>query len=127
MFHVYCSLFPEDYEINCSELVQLSIGDGFLGEYGDIKEARNGGEEIFDGLNHAFLLEMNDDIDYSRPQARFVKMHDVIIHDMVLWLSCQNGNKKQNRFVVVDKGELVTSQEVEKWKGTQMSLVYATF
>ncbi|WKA13356.1 hypothetical protein VitviT2T_030660 [Vitis vinifera] len=107
---LYCSLFPEDYEIDCDRLVQLWIGEGFLDEYDDIKEARNGGEEIIASLNHACLLEVNDNIDhYLGERARFVKMHD-IIRDMALWLSCQNGNKKQNRFVVVDGGELVTSQ-----------------
>ena len=71
---------------------------------------------------------MNDNIDhYLGEPARFVKMHDVI-RDMALWLSCQNGNKKQNRIVVVDGGKLVTSQEVEKWKGTQrISFVSDTF
>ncbi|KAL6314972.1 hypothetical protein AAG906_029194 [Vitis piasezkii] len=102
--------------INCDELIQLWIGEGFLDEYGDIKEARNGGEDIIASLNHACLLEI-----------LCVKMHDVI-RDMALWLACQNGNKKQNKFVVVDKGELVNTQEVEKWKGTQrLSLVSASF
>nr|ASZ00276.1 CC-NBS [Vitis quinquangularis] len=114
---LYCSLFPEDHLFNCDELIQLWIGEGFLDEYGDIKEARNGGEEIIESLNHACLLEMNDN-HYIRGRARFVKMHDVI-RDMALWLACQNGNKKQNKFVVIDKDELVKAHEVEKWKETQ--------
>ncbi|KAJ9672980.1 hypothetical protein PVL29_026306 [Vitis rotundifolia] len=111
---LYCSLFPEDYEIDCNALVQLWIGEGFLDEYGDIKEAKNGGEEIISSLKHACLLE---NIDGWFPE-KYVKMHDVI-RDMALWLACQNGNKKQNKFVFIDKGELVKAYEVEKWKETQ--------
>ncbi|CBI21696.3 unnamed protein product, partial [Vitis vinifera] len=125
---LYCSLFLEDYNINCDELIQLWIGEGFLDEYGDIKEARNGGEDIIASLNHACLLEITvtDNI-WTQARCRCVKMHDVI-RDMALLLACQNGNKKQNKFVVVDKGELVNAQEVEKWKGTQrLSLVSASF
>ncbi|RVW24659.1 putative disease resistance protein [Vitis vinifera] len=93
---------------------------------GDIKEARSGGEEVIASLNHACLLGITV-IDNIWTQARCVKMHDVI-RDMALWLASQNGNKKQNKFVVVDKGELVNAQEVEKWKGTQrLSLVSASF
>ena len=117
---LYCSLFPEDSSINCDALIQLWIGEGFLDEYGDIKEARNGGEDIIASLNHACLLEITvtDNI-WTQARCRCVKMHDVI-RDMALWLACQNGNKKQNKFV--------NAQEVEKWKGTpRLSFVSASF
>ncbi|RVW24730.1 putative disease resistance protein [Vitis vinifera] len=111
---LYCSLFPEDYEINCNDLVQLWIGEGLLDEYGDIKEAKNRGEEIIASLKHACLLESVGREDRWSP-ATYVKMHDVI-RDMTLWLARQNESKKQNKFVVIDKGELVKAHEVEKWK-----------
>ncbi|RVW24729.1 putative disease resistance protein [Vitis vinifera] len=117
---LYCSLFPEDSSINCDALIQLWIGEGFLDEYSDIKEARNGGEDIIASLNHACLLEITvtDNI-WTQARCRCVKMHDVI-RDMALWLACQNGNKKQNKFV--------NAQEVEKWKGTpRLSFVSASF
>ncbi|XP_034679358.1 probable disease resistance protein At5g63020 [Vitis riparia] len=110
---LYCSLFPEDYEINCNDLVQLWIGEGLLDEYGDIKEAKNRGEEIIASLKHACLLESGTTARWSA--ATYVKMHDVI-RDMALWLACQNGNKKQNKFAFIDKEELVKAHEVEKWK-----------
>ncbi|KAL6314951.1 hypothetical protein AAG906_029171 [Vitis piasezkii] len=106
---LYCSLFPEDYEINCNDLVQLWIGEGLLDDYGDIKEAKNRGEEIIDSLKHACLLESVGREDRWSP-ATYVKMHDVI-RDMTLWLARQNESKKQNKFVVIDKGELVKAHE----------------
>ncbi|KAL6313564.1 hypothetical protein AAG906_006929 [Vitis piasezkii] len=115
---------PEEWEKKIQMLKNYPAK--FPDEYGDIKEARNGGEDIIASLNHACLLEITV-TDNIWTQARCVKMHDVI-RDMALWLACQNGNKKQNKFVVVDKGELVNAQEVEKWKGTQrLSLVSASF
>ncbi|RVW64579.1 putative disease resistance protein [Vitis vinifera] len=110
---------PEEWEKKIQMLKNYPAKfPGFLDEYGDIKEARNGGEDIIASLNHACLLEITvtDNI-WTQARCRCVKMHDVI-RDMALWLACQNGNKKQNKFVVVDKGELVNAQEVEKWKGT---------
>ena len=91
------------------------IGEGFLDESCDIKKARDAREAIIESLNHACLLEINyPNYDYKDRLEKCVKMHDVI-RDVALWLACQNGNKKQKRFVVV---------EVEEWKGTQrMSLV----
>ena len=125
---LYCSIFPEDCEIHCNELVQLWIGEGFLDESDDLKKARDKGEAIIERLYHACLLEINyPSYDYKEGLTKCVKMHDVI-RDMALWLACQNGNKKQKRFVVVDEGKSVTSQEVEEWKGTQkISLVSLTF
>ncbi|KAL6311026.1 hypothetical protein AAG906_006994 [Vitis piasezkii] len=96
---LYCSLFPEDYEINCNDLVQLWIGEGF----------KNRGEEIIASLKYACLLESVGREDRWFP-ATYVKMHDVI-RDMTLWLACQNESKKQNKFVVIDKGELVKAHE----------------
>ncbi|CBI21682.3 unnamed protein product, partial [Vitis vinifera] len=54
---LYCSLFPEDYEISHRKLIQLWIGEGFLDEYDNIQEARNQGEEVIKSLQLACLLE----------------------------------------------------------------------
>ncbi|XP_034678243.1 disease resistance protein SUMM2-like isoform X2 [Vitis riparia] len=40
---IYCSLFPEDREICCDQLIELWIGEGFLDEFDHIHEARNQG------------------------------------------------------------------------------------
>ena len=112
---LYCSLFPEDYEIPSKHLIQLWIGEGFLDEYDDIQEARNQGGKIIQMLTHACLLEEG-----AAPvliDGEYLKMHDVI-RDMALWLACEKG-KKKNKFVVKDGVGLISAQEVQKWKDAQ--------
>ena len=112
---LYCSLFPEDYEIPSEDLIQLWIGEGFLDEYDDIQEARNQGGKIIQMLTHACLLEEG-----AAPvliDGEYLKMHDVI-RDMALWLACEKG-KKKNKFVVKDGVGLISAQEVQKWKDAQ--------
>ena len=112
---LYCSLFPEDYQIPSEHLIQLWIGEGFLGEYDNIQEARNQGGKIIQMLKHVCLLEVGTTrflID-----GEYLKMHDVI-RDMALWLACEKG-KKKNKFVVKDGVGLISAQEVQKWKDAQ--------
>ena len=112
---LYCSLFPEDYQIPSEHLFQLWIGEGFLDENDDIQEARNQGGKIIQMLKHACLLEVG-----TAPfsiDGENLKMHDVI-RDMALWLACEKG-KKKNKFVVKDGVGLISAQEVQKWKDAQ--------
>ncbi|RVW24738.1 putative disease resistance protein [Vitis vinifera] len=90
---LYCSLFPEDYEISHRNLIQLWIGEGFLDEYDNIQEARYQGEEVIKSLQLACLLENGR----SRLDKKdeYSKMHDVI-RDMALWLACENGRRRTN-------------------------------
>ncbi|RVW89671.1 disease resistance protein SUMM2-like [Vitis vinifera] len=119
---LYCSLFPEDYEISHRNLIQLWIGEGFLDEYDNIQEARYQGEEVIKSLQLACLLENGR----SRLDKKdeYSKMHDVI-RDMALWLARENG-KKKNKFVVKDGVESIRAQEVEKWKETQRISLWDT-
>ena len=78
---LYCSLFPEDYEIPSKHLIQLWIGEGFLDEYDDIQEARNKGGKIIQMLTHACLLEVGTA--HFVLNGEYLKMHDVI-RDMAL-------------------------------------------
>eukprot|EP00261_Vitis_vinifera_P016230 XP_010645044.1 PREDICTED: probable disease resistance protein At1g12280 [Vitis vinifera] len=115
---LYCSLFPEDYEISHRKLIQLWIGEGFLDEYDNIQEARNQGEEVIKSLQLACLLEnVISPVNEEGEKDEYLKMHDVI-RDMALWLAGENG-KKKNKFVVKDGVESIRAQEVEKWKKTQ--------
>ena len=112
---LYCSLFPEDYQIPSEHLIQLWIGEGFLDEFDDIQEARNQGGKITQMLKHACLLEVG-----AGPfsiDGEYLKMHDVI-RDMALWLACEKG-KKKNKFVVKDGVGLISAREVQKWKDAQ--------
>ncbi|XP_034678059.1 probable disease resistance protein At5g63020 isoform X2 [Vitis riparia] len=109
---LYCSLFPEDYEISPQHLIELWLGEGFLDEYDGIQAARNQGEEIIERLKDVCLLENG-----RSQKQEYLKMHDVI-RDMALWLASENG-KKKNKFVVKDQVGLIRAHEVEKWNETQ--------
>ncbi|KAF8401761.1 hypothetical protein HHK36_012707 [Tetracentron sinense] len=105
---LYCSLFPEDFEIDKEELIQYWIGEGYLDGFDDMNEARNQGHDIIGTLKLACLLEsgLNDDGD--------VKMHDVI-RDLALWIACECGRKK-DKFLVQARVGLIEMPEVEKWR-----------
>ncbi|QCE12334.1 ribonuclease P/MRP protein subunit POP1 [Vigna unguiculata] len=106
---LYCSIFPEDYDIRKDELIQLWIGEGLLAEFGDdVYEARIQGEEIIASLKFACLLEDSE-------KENRIKMHDVI-RDMALWLACDHGSN--TRFLVRDgasSGSVETYNQA-KWK-----------
>ncbi|KAL5758136.1 hypothetical protein ACOSP7_020747 [Xanthoceras sorbifolium] len=110
---LYCSLFPEDYNIPKKHLIDCWIGEGFLsGDDGD--GTQNQGHHLIGVLLHACLLEEEDD-DY-------VKMHDVI-RDMTLWIACEVEKKKENYLVRAGAG-LTEAPEVVKWKSIrQISLM----
>ncbi|XP_054778829.1 probable disease resistance protein At5g63020 [Prosopis cineraria] len=107
---LYCSLFPEDYNIKIEELILLWIAEGFLAEFDDdICEAWKQGEDIISNLKQACLLENGD-------YKSTIKMHDVI-RDMALWVACDHGTK--TKFVVKNCSDGTRGLEVsnhEKWK-----------
>ncbi|KAL1217274.1 putative disease resistance protein [Cardamine amara subsp. amara] len=77
---LYCSLFPEDYEIGKEELIEYWICEGLIdGDCGD----NNQGHDIIGLLVRTHLL-MDCELTTK------VKMHDVI-REMALWI----GNKKE--------------------------------
>ena len=92
---IYHSMFREDWEIYNYQLIELWIGEGFMGEVHDIHEARDQGKKIIKTLKHACLLESGG----SRETR--VKIHDVI-RDMALWLYGEHGVKK-NKILVYNK------------------------
>ena len=109
---LYCSLFPEDYEISPQHLIELWIGEGLLEEYDSIQEERNQGEEIIERLKDVCLLESG-----RSQKQEYLKMHDVI-RDMALWLASEHG-KKENNFLVKDQVGLIRAHEVKKWNEAQ--------
>ncbi|XP_022735032.1 probable disease resistance protein At1g12280 [Durio zibethinus] len=111
---LYCSLFPEDFQILKESLIDLWIGEGFLDEHDTIRQARNQGHHIIGSLIHACLLEGVDD--WS------IKMHDVI-RDMSLWIACTCEAEKW-RFFVQAGYHLTQMPEGGRWKGMRrMSLM----
>ncbi|WJZ94634.1 hypothetical protein VitviT2T_013474 [Vitis vinifera] len=109
---IYHSMFREDLEVYNYQLVDLWIGEGFLGEVHDIHEARDQGRKIIKTLKHACLLEG------CGSRERRVKIHDVI-RDMALWLYGEHGVKK-NKILVYNKvARLDEVQETSKLKETE--------
>ncbi|KAG2302689.1 hypothetical protein Bca52824_031340 [Brassica carinata] len=53
---LYCALFPEDYKIQKSELMDYWICEGFIDGSGDIERAENKSYEIIGSLVRASLL-----------------------------------------------------------------------
>ncbi|KAK0598370.1 hypothetical protein LWI29_034051 [Acer saccharum] len=104
---LYCSLFPEDYEIEKRDLIDFWIGEGFFDEY-------EAGYPIIFNILRACLLEEGDD---DR-----LKMHDVI-RDMALWIACEI-EKEKGKFLVQTSVGLTEAPETEKLEGVKrMSLM----
>ena len=93
---LYCSLFPEDYEIVNHDLVDPWIGEGYLNDFGGIYDARNHGMSVIKTLKLACLLEEGQ-------SEVLIKMHDAI-RDMALWIACECGSRflTQERFNSMD-------------------------
>nr|AFM77964.2 NBS-LRR disease resistance protein NBS39 [Dimocarpus longan] len=104
---LYCSLFPEDYNIPKKHLIDCWIGEGFLGD-DDVGGTQYQGQHHVGVLLHACLLEEEDD--------DFVKMHDVI-RDMTLWLACEFDKEKENFLVRAGTG--MTEPGVGRWEGVR--------
>ncbi|XP_058003840.1 probable disease resistance protein At5g63020 [Hevea brasiliensis] len=106
---LYCSLFPEDFEIHKRGLVNYWICENF----GD----RNESYSIICSLVGACLLE---------EQGQHVKMHDVI-RDMALWIACKY-EKEKHKFFVKAGAQLTQVSEVGTWEGSKrMSLMANSF
>nr|VDD29530.1 unnamed protein product [Brassica oleracea] len=83
---LYCALFPEDYKIQKSELIDYWICEGLIDGNEDIERAENKGYEIIGSLVRASLL-MGD-------VTNKVCMHD-IIREMALWIASDLGQGKE--------------------------------
>ena len=84
---LYCSLFPEDYEIGKETLIKYWICEGFIDGYRNDDGADNQGYDIIGLLVHAHLL-MDGVLTFT------VKMHDVI-REMALWIASKFGKQKE--------------------------------
>ncbi|XP_058074715.1 disease resistance protein RPS5-like [Magnolia sinica] len=105
---LYCSLFPEEYDISKEDLIDYWIGEGFLDEWDeDFDSAHNKGHDLIGTLKSACLLESASD------EKTEVKMHDVI-RDLALWISSECG-KKKNKFLVKAGVGLSEALAIERW------------
>ncbi|KAJ8628040.1 hypothetical protein MRB53_021347 [Persea americana] len=90
MCFLYCSLFPEDYEISVKQLIRWWMMEGFIDNVNNLVDASNKGHRIIEELKRRCLLEEGIRDDGAR-----VKMHDVI-RNLALYIaspSCNEGPK----------------------------------
>ncbi|XP_075655382.1 disease resistance protein At4g27190-like isoform X2 [Castanea sativa] len=84
---LYCSLFPEDFSIEVSELVQHWLAEGLIDEQQNYVDSVNKGIALIENLKDSCLLE-------DGTNAESVKMHDVV-RDVAIWItsSFEDGHK----------------------------------
>lgn len=86
MCFLYCSLFPEDYEICASQLIWWWIMEGFIDNVDNLTDASNKGHYILEKLEDGCLLEEGTLLN------KHVKMHDVIRY-LALWITSSSSNE----------------------------------
>ncbi|MED6132853.1 hypothetical protein PIB30_022766 [Stylosanthes scabra] len=108
---LYCSLYPEDYEIDVEGLIDRWIGEGFLGKgkyqsKRGIFEMREEGQSVIEKLKLSCLLEDATNWNYG---VEMIKMHDVI-RDMALWL-WRDEDKNKEKVVVENEAFRIIEPE----------------
>ena len=76
---LYCSLFPEDFSIEISELINYWKAEGLIDEEKNYVDSVNRGVTLIENLKDSFLFE-----DGAREGT--VKMHDVV-RDVAIWIA----------------------------------------
>nr|AAL65610.1 RFL1 [Arabidopsis thaliana]AAL65616.1 RFL1 [Arabidopsis thaliana] len=117
---LYCSLFPDDFEIRKEMLIEYWICEGFIKEKQGREKAFNQGYDILGTLvRSSLLLEGAKDKDV-------VSMHDVV-REMALWIFSDLGKHKERCIVQAGIG-LDELPEVENWRAVKrMSLMNNNF
>ncbi|KAG8492322.1 hypothetical protein CXB51_009826 [Gossypium anomalum] len=82
---LYCTVYPEDFEIEIDDLIECWIEEGFIDDMGTRQEMTDNGLVILKKLGDNCLLEIITD-EYNRPS---VKMHDAV-RDMALLITSMN-------------------------------------
>ncbi|CAN7019035.1 unnamed protein product [Brassica rapa subsp. trilocularis] len=91
---MYCSLFPEDYEIKKEELIEYWINEGFINGKRDEDGSNNKGHVIIGSLVRAHLLMEceKESTFYKTEFTPAVKMHDVL-REMAIWIGSTSGKQ----------------------------------
>lgn len=76
---LYCCLYPEDYSIEVSELINCWMGEGLVYEQDSYEDTYNRGIALIENLKDSCLLE-------EGARKGTVKMHDVV-RDVAIWIS----------------------------------------
>ncbi|KAK4850681.1 hypothetical protein QYF36_008898 [Acer negundo] len=76
---LYCCLYPEDFSIDVSELVNCWLGEGLMDQHQNYEDSYNRGIALIENLKDSCLLE-------NGAHEGTVKMHDVV-RDVAIWIS----------------------------------------
>ncbi|KAG8492347.1 hypothetical protein CXB51_009667 [Gossypium anomalum] len=102
---LYCTVYPEDFEIEKDELIECWIEEGFIDDMGTRQEMKDKGHVILKKLEDNCLLENITD-EFGRP---CVKMHDAV-RDMALSITSMNP-----RYMVQAGLQLEELPKKEQW------------
>ncbi|EOY13576.1 LRR and NB-ARC domains-containing disease resistance protein, putative [Theobroma cacao] len=100
---LYCSLYPEDWEIPRNELIKYWIDEGLIHEFGSRQVMCDRGHAILNSLENNCLLE-------RVVNGERVKMHDVL-RDMALYIKSTVGS----RFMVKAGMQLRELPSEQEW------------
>ncbi|PON60502.1 AAA+ ATPase [Trema orientale] len=103
---LYCSLYPEDHEIERDELIAYFIDEGLISRMGSRQAEFNRGHTILNVLENVCLLQGRIE---NCGVTRYVKMHD-LIRDMALQIA-----NESSRFLVKAGVKSVDVVDSEKW------------
>ncbi|XP_058086050.1 disease resistance protein At4g27190-like [Magnolia sinica] len=114
---LYCSLYPEDYQIPVEEVIKYWIWEGLIDEVGDTEAEIDNGYFIVNRLVRACMLESG--VDYNG--IEFVKMHD-LLRDMAIIIT-----NHEPRFIVNAGNIMEESLKDEEWVKDveRVSLMYS--
>ncbi|TYJ11936.1 hypothetical protein E1A91_A11G312400v1 [Gossypium mustelinum] len=101
-----CALYPEDWEIEERELVELWIAEGLVEEMDSRQTEFDSGRAIMNKLKNNCLLEVFP----KNENDRYVKMHD-LVRDMALHIT----SATKPRFLVKAGMGLREPPKVEEW------------
>ncbi|KAJ4786243.1 Disease resistance protein (CC-NBS-LRR class) family [Rhynchospora pubera] len=110
-----CSLWPEDWNIPKTELIECWMGLGLL-DASDAENPYNPGHILIENLLSACLLEQGEDS---------VKMHDVI-RDMALWLAHDSGKTRDKWIVRQGVGVNQVLHQQNSWCHVERAALFTT-
>uniref|UniRef100_A0A1D1YVM9 Disease resistance protein RPS2 n=1 Tax=Anthurium amnicola TaxID=1678845 RepID=A0A1D1YVM9_9ARAE len=118
---LFCSLFPEDNNIDAEKLVEYWIGEGFLDArfHVSIDRAHNRGLVIIRELKAACLLENGSLAGFGRnvvslDEDEYVRMHDTV-REMCIWLTAGECDGS-NTFLVHSGKGLTGAPSAQHWE-----------
>lgn len=84
LLFLFCSLFPEGYELSEDELMRFAIGENMLGRFSTLEEARENMHMLVSKLISSCLL-------LRTRKAKIAKMHDVV-RDVAVYIASRQEN-----------------------------------